>query len=306
MSEGSAPAENTLPTSYRAGVVQLEVRTRHAADNRARAAALVARCAAEGCRLVALPEAFDTGLDLPRSRRLAQPIPGSGVDWLAALAREHQVTLAAGLLERAGPDVFSTAVLIDVQGELLARHRRSFVVEEERRFLATGEPGTVVATPLGRIGLLVGYEIHFPEVSRPLFAQDVDVLICCAQLLRPFADSIRILALARAAENTCHLVLASAAGENTLAKLVYLGRSMILRSVVGVRPYSDELRCRAPVLAEAGDAETAVWAEIALAEQRRLRAVDPLYRDLHRSRTGAGRAAAAGAGPPDRERTTRS
>jgi predicted amidohydrolase len=272
------------PAPYRAGVVQLEIRTNREEDNRRRAAEWVARCAAAGCRLVVLPEAFQSGLDLPRSGRLAEPIPGPGSDRLAALARRHGVYLAAGLLERRGGGVFSSAVLVDDAGELLAVHRRNFVVEEERPFLSAGESCGVVETPLGRLGLLAGYDIHFPEVSRALFAEGVEVLVYCAQLLRPFAQSIRLMALSRAAENSCYLLLASATGENTLARLAFMGGSLILQSAMGVRPYSDELRRQEPVLAEAGIEEGMLTAEIAIATQRRLHAVNPLYRDFRSSR----------------------
>ena len=270
---------------YRLGVVQLEIRTRRADDNRRRAAQLVARCAAAGCALVVLPEAFQTGLDLPRASTLAEPIPGPGSEWLSHLARTHGVHLAGGLLEGSGDQVFSSIVLVDDRGRLLTVYRKNFLVVEERPFLTPGrEVAPVVATSLGRLGLLAGYDIHFPEVSRPLFAQGVDLLIYSAQLLRPFARSIRIMALSRSAESSCHLALASATGENTLAQLTFMGGSLILQSPVGVRRFGDELYGRQPVLAEAGVAEEILTAEIELAQQARLHAADPLYRDLQTSR----------------------
>jgi predicted amidohydrolase len=284
MNGAAADLEPPALDRYQAGVVQLDVRTDLEDDNRRRAAEWVERGAQAGCRLVVLPEAFQTGLNLPRSRKLAEPVPGPGTEWLGRLARQHGIYLAAGLLERQGGEVHSSAVLIDDAGELLAVHRKNFLVQEERPFLAPGRSAAVVETPLGRIGLLLGYEIHFPEVSRILFAQGVEVLIYCGQLLRPFVRSARILALARAAESSCHLLLASATGGNPLAKLVYMGSSLILRSAVGVRPYSDELRGQEPVLAEADTAETLLTAEVSLGAQRRLHAVDPMFRDLRASR----------------------
>jgi predicted amidohydrolase len=283
----SGPGSGPLPDRYRAGVVQLDVRTGLAEDNRRRAAEQVERAAAAGCRLVVLPEAFQTGLDLPRSGRLAEPVPGPSTEWLGELARRHGVFLAAGLLERRAGAVHSSAVLLDAAGRLLAVHRKGFLVAEERPFLAPGNgPAPVAETPLGRLGLLLGYEIHFPEASRPLFAEGVDVLVYCGQLLRPFARSVRILALARAAECSCYLLLSSATGSHPLAKLIYMGGSLILQSAVGVRPYSDELRGQEPVLAEAGTEETLLTAELSLGTQRRLHAVDPLFRDLQASRCG--------------------
>ncbi|MGH3900172.1 MAG: nitrilase-related carbon-nitrogen hydrolase, partial [Pseudonocardiaceae bacterium] len=63
--------------SLRVGLGQLTVRTNRIDDNLLRARLLVHRAAAAGCQLVVLPEAFGTGLNLPRSRELSTPIPGA-------------------------------------------------------------------------------------------------------------------------------------------------------------------------------------------------------------------------------------
>jgi predicted amidohydrolase len=265
---------------YTVGVIQLAVQVNRVEANVVRAGELVAEAAARGARLVVLPEAFSNGLDLPRARELAQPVPGPLSRYLGELSHAHGVYLAAGLLERDGGAIYSSAVLFDDSGAMVSLYRRTLVYHLERYFLTPGEGPSVVDTPLGRLGLILGYDIQFPEVTRPLFLHGVELLICPALLLKPFAPAVRAMALARAAENSCCLAFASASGENTLAGLTFLGRSAILQSPIGLRPFCDQFRKQPPVLAEAEDGEALLCADVDLQQVRRLQSINPLLNDL--------------------------
>lgn len=278
------PAATQEPLDcLRLGVVQLRVSTHRRQRNLERSREMVADAAARGCRLVVLPEAVTTGLDLPKSRELAAPVPGAGIEELAHMARTSGVYLAAGVLEMEDDRVYSTAVLLDDQGALLHKYRRIYVYDLEAFFLHSGDLCQVVDTALGRIGLVVGYDIQFPEVPRQLFAQGVELILCPAVLLQPFAESVRLMVEARAAENCCYVAFASATGENTLAGLTFMGGSVILQSPVGLRPYANDFRRQTAVLAEAERQETLLTADLDLAALRRLQTANPLYKDFQRS-----------------------
>ena len=267
----------------RTAVIQMQVRTNRSEDNLARADRFIQQAASEGCRLVILPEAFSTGLNLPKSRQCATRIPGPGFEWLSAVAAARKVYLVAGLLEEDAGAVYSSALLIDDRGLLVHSYRRSNIYDLEAHFISSGKGCRVVETELGRIGMIAGYDVQFPETFRLLFAQRVEIAVCPALLLRPFAASIRQMALARAAENCCYFLFCSATGENTLAGLTYMGNSMILQSPVGIRPYSQEFRRQEPVLAEAGSEECVLISDLDVTMLRRLQAANPLFRDFQRS-----------------------
>lgn len=270
----------------RVGLAQLSVATNRRSDNLRRAGDLIREAAEDGCELVVLPEAFATALNLPKSHDVAEPVPGPLTDWLGERAREHDVWIAAGVLERNGDLVHSSAVVVDDLGRLVDVYRRTLVYDLEAHFL-TGEVGArVVDTPLGRLGLVVGYDIQFPEVLRALFADGVEVVVCPAVLLRPFAEPVRQMLLARAAENCAYVLFASATGENTLAGLTYMGRTAVVRSPVAVGPYSRDFRKQSPVLAEADRAECLVTADLDLHELRRMQAAAPFLADFRRSPLG--------------------
>lgn len=273
------------PEVLRVGLAQLAVRTNRLEDNLDRAAGLVRRAAAAGCRLVVLPEAFGTGLNLPKSHEIASPVPGPVTAWLAELAVAEGVHLVGGQLERDyDGSVYSSAVLVDDRGELLDVYRRMSIYDLESYFISAGSGCRVVDTALGRIGLVLGYDIQFPEVQRSLFAAGVEMLVCPSLLLKPFTDSVQQMVRARAAENCCYVLFCSATGENTLAGLTYMGHSVVAQSPVGVRSFSNEFRRQPAVLAETDREEGLVVADLALGDLRRLQAANPLARDFRRSR----------------------
>ncbi|KUN31302.1 nitrilase [Streptomyces corchorusii] len=276
----------TLRRRLRVGLVQLSVATNRRTDNLRRAEALVHEAVDDGCELVVLPEAFATALNLPKSHEVAEPVPGPVTEWLAERASRYGVWIAAGLLERNGEHVHSSAVLIADDGSLVDVYRRTVVYDLEAHFL-TGEVGTrVVDTPLGRIGLVVGYDIQFPEVLRGLFADGVEIVVCPSILLRPFAEPVRQMLLARAAENCAYVLFAGATGENTLAGLTYMGRTAVIRSPMAIGAYSRDFRRQEPVLAEADREECVVSADLDLHELRRMQAAAPFPADFRRSPLG--------------------
>lgn len=267
---------------YDAAIVQTVIRMTDPVGNIERAEHLVRTAVENGARLVVLPEAFSNGLPLPRLSQVAEEVPGPLSDRLRRLARSCGIHLVAGIVERAGADIFSTALLIEPSGNCYS-YRRLFVYDLESHFLTCGERCDVIDTELGRIGLMLGYDVHFPEVARQLFLQGAEVIVCPALLLRPFANAVRQLALARATEDTCYFLLASAAGENTLAGLTFMGNSMIAQGAIGLKPFSNQFVPQRQVLSETGTDEAVITARIRIDLLRELQSASPLLDDFRRN-----------------------
>lgn len=118
-----------------------------------RAASTIADLAKQACQLVVLPECLDLGWTHPSARDLAQPLPGHHTDLLSAAAQQHQVYVAAGVVERAGQKLYNSAVLIDPQGEIILHHRKVNELDFGLELYSVGDRLGVVETPLGTIGL---------------------------------------------------------------------------------------------------------------------------------------------------------
>ncbi len=130
----------------------------------------VAEAAARGARLVVLPELVASGgviTTWDRARAAAEPLDGPTVTMLAELSADHDCVLVAGLAE-AGEDgrVHNTAVVLD-RGALVASYRKVHLWGAEKSAFVPGDRRPpVVTTSAGRIGVMVCYDLEFPEWVR--------------------------------------------------------------------------------------------------------------------------------------------
>lgn len=210
-------------------VVQMESKLGREPANLRRAERYVKQAASEGAGLVCLPEAFLTSGNILEVADVAVTIPGDATDQLCRVAAEQGVHIVAGLLER-GDDAkyYSTSVLIDRTGELRGTYRRVHRHELESRYLAGGNEYPTFDLDIGRIGLMQGYDVNFPEVSREYLRRDVDILVCSALVPDMFTYLVDMRLPVRAIDGECVLAFASGVGSNLYAGFGYMGRSQIL------------------------------------------------------------------------------
>jgi len=159
---------------------QLAPQLGDAAANRDLAAAAIADAAARGAEVIVLPELMSSGYvfeSQPEARGLAERPDGPTVTAWARLAAEYDVIIVAGLCEDGGGHVYNSAVLVDARG-LRCVYRKAHLWDAEPRWFAAGAAAPpVVATKHGLIGVMVCYDLEFPEWVR-LPALDGAQLLC--------------------------------------------------------------------------------------------------------------------------------
>jgi N-carbamoylputrescine amidase len=143
---------------------------------------LIADATAQGARLIVLPELASTGYSFDTREEAyahAEPLPDGPTctAWINA-AREHDVYIVAGIAEADGVTMYNTAVLIGPEG-FIGKYRKTHLWNREKLLFSPGDSYPVFDTRIGRIGLLICWDIWFPEVARILVAQGAD-LICSA------------------------------------------------------------------------------------------------------------------------------
>ncbi|MGJ4890996.1 nitrilase-related carbon-nitrogen hydrolase [Bradyrhizobium sp. HKCCYLR20261] len=145
------------------------------AANLARIAELAAAAKGEGAELVVFPELAATGLTDPAET--AEPIPGRITGTLTGIAAEQGLTLVCGLAERDGNTIYNSAVLVTPDGKITT-YRKTHLTTAERSWATAGDDWTVVDTPMGRIGILIGHDAAFPEAGRVLALRGCDLIVC--------------------------------------------------------------------------------------------------------------------------------
>jgi deaminated glutathione amidase len=260
--------EDVTPT-LRAAAVQLTA-TPDKARNLETADRLVRRAAADGARLVVLPEKWSVlgrGDDL---RAGAEPLDGPAVTWAREAARELGIDLVAGSVsERVDGEekLRNSSLHIGPDGEVKAVYRKvhMFDVEvdgtvyRESDHEAPGDDVVLSAAADGTaLGLTVCYDVRFPELYRVLAIRGARIITIPAAFTVPTTrDHWEVLVRARAIEDQCFVIAANQVGEH-VEGLRSGGRSMI------VDPWG-------LVLAQAADSETVITADLDLDAQDAIR-----------------------------------
>jgi 5-aminopentanamidase len=150
------------------------------AGNRELTAAAVAQAVAAGASVIVLPELVSTGYvfeSKAEARSHAEAPDGDTVQLWMRLAAEHGVVIVGGFCEAAGDDVYNSAALVD-GGTLLGVYRKAHLWDRERLWFTPGDdPPAVADTRFGRIGVMICYDLEFPEWAR-LPALDGAQLLC--------------------------------------------------------------------------------------------------------------------------------
>lgn len=147
-------------------------------DNRRRGIAAVERAASDGAQLVCFAElAFDpfypqepaTDDTLARAER----VPGPTIEPFVDLARSLGVVIVLNVFELDGDKTYDTSPVIDADGSLLGKTRMVHITDykyfHERGYYAPGDLGApVYDTAVGRVGVAICYDRHFPEYMRAL------------------------------------------------------------------------------------------------------------------------------------------
>lgn len=164
-------------------------------------APLIAEAGRQKSDLVCLPESLTYYGSGRAMADVAEPIPGPSTEYFGGLAKKHNLYIVAGLTERDGTVVYNTAALIGPDGQLVGKYRKVCLPREE--ISAGVTPGTeypVFETRFGKLGVMICWDVHFPEVARNLSNRGAEVIAL------PIWGGNPALAAARAIENQIHLV----------------------------------------------------------------------------------------------------
>jgi predicted amidohydrolase len=132
---------------------------------------------------------------------VAETIPGPTTLRLSELAKKRGTYVAAGIYEREGPAIYNTAVLIDRFGNIAGKYRKVYVPREEiDHGLMPGNDYPVFQTDFGTVGLMICYDVMFPDPARALTSRGAEII------LMPIWGGDETLAKARAIENKVFLV----------------------------------------------------------------------------------------------------
>lgn len=247
-------------------LVQMDIQLGDPKANREWAAAKV-REAAVGADLVMLPEMWTTGYALPQlAGNLADRAGQPTGPFLAALAQECGIYLVGSVADEREGRVYNSATVYGPDGSLLAEYSKIHLVPmmDEPRYLSPGE--RLALADLGGLpaGLAICYDLRFPELFRTMALQGAVIMLVPAEWPAQRLHHWRTLLMARAIENQCFVIACNRVGHDGANG--FPGHSLVI-DPSGV------------ILAEGGEGEEILRAEIDPAQVPLIRERIPVFRD---------------------------
>jgi len=210
--------------------VQMEPELGQMEENLIKMSEFIARIATEqSVDLIIFPELITTGYEVgPHFPQLAQRVPGPTVNLIAQRASELGVHVAFGMVskEKVESILYNTVVLVGPDGDLIGQCHKMHLRGEERIAFRPGHRINTFETAFGTVGLMVGWDLAFPEVARGLVLEGAELLVVCANWEQPNADEWRVYLLARAYENAVFVAAANRVGEEP--SYTFFGQSGIV------------------------------------------------------------------------------
>lgn len=213
--------------SYICQLEQVTVPPPDGIDGRRDAMAKKIRAADDAVDLIVFPELSLTGYHIfDRLDAVAETVPGRTTEHLGTAAKAASVDVVVGMpvADKDGPK--NTAVWIGRDGAVQAIHEKRHLWGDERDAFTSGPEYTIVDTDFGRVGLLICYEVNFPEASLALAREGVDVIVVISAWSKRMAADWNTLLPSRALENGAFLVGCNLVG--TEAGTTFCGRSMVI------------------------------------------------------------------------------
>ena len=217
-------------TTTRVAAWQCQPRPLDLAGNLRRLDEICAQAAAERVEVLVTPEMFTSGYGLTPEQvlTLAEDAGGPTENAVAQIAQRHRLAIVYGHPERAAAaGAYNAATLVGPDGVVRGRHRKVHLFGDVDRRLFVPNPAPPAAFDFddARVGLLICYDVEFPEAVRRLASDGAQTVLVPTANMAGFEVVQQVLVRARACENGCGVVYANYCGADDLFE--YNGLSLI-------------------------------------------------------------------------------
>ncbi len=222
--------------------------------------------------LLVLPELFTTGYQFAsreEANDLAETISGPTTEFLTAFAKNKNLFIIAGLVERDGDAIYNSSLVTGPDG-LIGRYRKIHLFDTEKNIFDAGdEPPPVFELGPARVGVMICFDWRFPETARSLALSNADVIAHPSNLVLPHCPQSMIT---RCLENRVYAITADRVGiEQRIPgeTLTFIGQSQVVDpdGNVLVRASSDR------------EESAVVEIDLAKARQKSINPANDLFRD---------------------------
>ena len=218
----------------KAAVVQFKAST-NKEDNLTKIISYISKAASKNATLCAFPEFmmfYTSSSQTPKQlANLAETITGNFVTTIAKTAKEYQIQVVGSFYEKSRKKdrVYDTSFLIGKSGKVISTYRKIHLYDalgfkESNKMVSGSKIAKPVNTSLGKIGMMICYDLRFPEISRSLVTAGAEVLVVPSAWVKGNMKEEHWITInkTRAIENGCFVIAPDQVGN------IYCGRSLVV------------------------------------------------------------------------------
>ncbi len=218
----------------KAGVIQFKAST-NKEDNLTKIISYISKAASKNAILCAFPEFmmfYTSSSQTPKQlANLAETINGNFVTTIAKAAKENQIQVVGSFYEKSRKKdrVYDTSFLIGKSGKVISTYRKIHLYDalgfkESDKMVSGSKIAKPAKTSLGKIGMMICYDLRFPEMSRLLAIAGAEVLVAPSAWVKGNMKEQHWITInkTRAIENGCYVIAPDQVGN------IYCGRSLVV------------------------------------------------------------------------------
>jgi omega-amidase len=252
---------------YKIACLQMDIAFGNAAQNYVAASNLIEKASSGTPDIIVLPELWTTGYDLENLKDTADEEAREASAFLKETAIKHKVHFVGGsVANKTESGIENTMLVFDKNGEQAGKYSKLhlFKLMDEHLYLAAGMEKGLFSLDSHKFAGLICYDIRFPEWVRAHALQEVEAMFVVAEWPIQRLEHWRALLIARAIENQCYVIACNRSGSDP--NNTFAGHSMV------IGPWGD-------VIAEAGEGQEILVAEIDLDQVKDARSRIPIFAD---------------------------
>ena len=173
-------------------------------------------CAAQKVNLIVFPELATTGYECGvKFTELAEQVPGFTIEALGMRAQKYETYIAFGMVVKHKVEsvVYDAAMLIAPDGTVAGQYHKVHLKPEERPIFRGGFKFPVLETSFGMVGLMLGWDMAFPEAARSMAIDGAELIIVPACWETQSIAEWKTYLLSRAYENSIFIAGANRIGD---------------------------------------------------------------------------------------------
>lgn len=212
------------------GIAQIDCTAGEVSFNLLKIVSYIEAAKMSECDVAVFPEMVDTGYDMAAIRETASSWDEDPFITIQQAVRKANIHVICGLSEKEQQAIYNTTVIFGPDGTLIGKYRKTHLASypplHEDRCISPGHSLKLVNIGGMKWGLMICYDLRFPEISRTLTLQGADVLLLCSAWPFPRLIHWNTLTRARAIENQTYFIAANRIGTDN--SVTFCGSSRIV------------------------------------------------------------------------------